>query len=70
MIKMKKRGGTTEPSPTCNEVIANANRTHLKLQALKNIAYNQAMRCRWDPALGKAHLEYYNFIEDILNEYS
>jgi len=68
MISIKKRGAQRSP-PTCNEVGPNSTKAKEKLQELKRIAFNQAMRCRWDPALGKTHLEYYDAIEIILKEY-
>ena len=38
------------------------------LQALRDIAWQQAIKYRWDPAIGRAHEEYLRLLNGMLKE--
>jgi len=38
------------------------------LQALRDIAWQHAIKYRWDPVLSRAHEEYLNLLNGILKE--
>lgn len=70
-LRSENWGATNAPSSLAekNKTYERHNSVALQgLQELRDIAWQYAMKYRWDPALGRAHEEYLTLLNGILEE--
>ncbi len=68
-MQYKISEGATNASTMRKQTRYQQDNTALKaLQALRDIAWQQAIKYRWDPALSRAHEEYLTLLNGILKE--
>lgn len=69
---IKRLMGATNTQPaqerTIQTTCPKSNTSIEKLQALRDIAWQNANKYRWDPTIGKLHSEYLNDLNMLLRE--